>query len=111
MNNPTAYTENVFCLKAYRTLKECKKLFTGYDTRVNNMDGVTFSEELERYRKEAENFPRHLLTVVKGEILMNAAKKAPISDELKDFSSKEAVRLKAEVSSRLHESFSYLRQK
>jgi hypothetical protein len=82
-------SENIISLKAYRTLKECQKLFQGYRSRLTKMDKTDLLLELERYRKEAANYPHHLLTVVKGEILMNALN--------------EERRLKVEVYRRLHE--------
>lgn len=94
---------NVVYLKAYRTLKECDKLFVGYRARVEKMDRDTLLLELERYKQEAQNYPHHLLTVVKGEILMGAAKTVAVSPELRAFASREEIRLKEEVRKRLHQ--------
>ena len=96
-------SENIVSLKAYRTLKECQKLFQGYRTRLTKMDKTDLLLELERYRKEASNYPHHLLTVVKGEILMNALKTRSLTEDLKNFALNEERRLKVEVYRRLHE--------
>jgi hypothetical protein len=96
-------SENVVSLKAYRTLKECQKLFQGYRARLVKMDKADLLVELERYRKEAANYPHHLLTVVKGEILMNCLKSRSLTDDLKTFALSEERRLKVEVYRRLHE--------
>ncbi|HEY8278286.1 MAG TPA: hypothetical protein VIH99_01600 [Bdellovibrionota bacterium] len=96
-------TDNIVSLKAFRTLKECQKLFQGYRARLGKMDKTDLLLELERYRKEAANYPHHLLTVVKGEILMNALKTRSLTDDLKNFALTEERRLKVEVYRRLHE--------
>ena len=96
-------SENIVSLKAYRTLKECQKLFQGYRNRLGKMDKTDLLLELEKYRKEAASYPHHLLTVVKGEILMNALKTRSLTDELKTFALSEERRLKVEVYRRLHE--------
>jgi hypothetical protein len=96
-------SENVVSLKAYRTLKECQRLFTGYKARLGKMEKSDLLTELERYRKEAANYPHHLLTVVKGEILMTALKERSLTEELKLFATSEEKRLKVEVYRRLHE--------
>ncbi len=96
-------SENIVSLKAYRTLKECQRLFHGYRDRLTKMDKTDLLLELERYRKEATNYPHHLLTVVKGEILMHALKTRSLTDELKNFALTEERRLKVEVYRRLHE--------
>jgi hypothetical protein len=96
-------SENIVSLKAYRTLKECQKLFLGYRARLTKMDKTDLLLELERYRKEAANYPHHLLTVVKGEILMNALKNRSLTEDLKNFALNEERRLKVEVYRRLHE--------
>lgn len=96
-------SENIISLKAYRTLKECQKLFQGYRARITKMEKTDLLLELERYRKEAANYPHHLLTVVKGEILMAALKEKSLTDELKTFAASEERRLKIEVYRRLHE--------
>jgi hypothetical protein len=96
-------SENIVSLKAYRTLKECQRLFQGYRGRLTKMEKTDLLQELERYRKEAANYPHHLLTVVKGEILMAALKERSLTQELKTFALNEERRLKVEVYKRLHE--------
>ena len=97
--------ENVVSLKSFRTLKECQKLFAGYKDRVSKMPRVDLMAEVQRYQKEATNYPHHLLTVVKGEILMSIVKKVAITEDLRSFADKEEIRLKTEVVRRLHEGF------
>ena len=96
-------TENVVSLKAVRTLKECQKLFEGYRQRVHKMEKTDLLMELDRYRTEASRYPHHLLTIVKGEILLHAVKSRSLTKELKDFASSEERRLKVELYKRLHE--------
>ena len=96
-------SENVISLKAARTLKECQKLFEGYRGRVHKMDKTDLLVELERYRTESDRYPHHLLTIVKGEILLHAVKSRSLTTELKEFASKEERRLKVELYKRLHE--------
>lgn len=103
-------SENVVSLKAYRTLKECQKLFQGYRNRIAKMEKADLLMELDRYRKEAANYPHHLLTVVKGEILMTALKDRSLTSELKEFASSEERRLKIEKYRRLHEEWTGTRQ-
>lgn len=102
-------SENIVSLKAYRTLKECQRLFHGYKDRLGKMEKADLLQELERYRKEAANYPHHLLTVVKGEILMNALKDRSLTSELKMFALNEERRLKVEVYKRLHEEWTNTR--
>lgn len=102
-------SENIVSLKAYRTLKECQRLFHGYRDRLGKMEKADLLQELERYRKEATNYPHHLLTVVKGEILMNALKERSLTSELKAFALSEERRLKIEVYKRLHEEWTATR--
>lgn len=96
-------SENIVSLKAYRTLKECQRLFQGYRARLGKMDKADLLLELERYRKEAANYPHHLLTVVKGEILMASLKDRSLTEELRTFAQSEERRLKVEVYRRLHD--------
>ena len=96
-------SENVVSLKAYRTLKECQKLFEGYKKRLSKMDKMDLLLELERYKKEAANYPHHLLTVVKGEILVTSIKERSLTAELKSFAVTEERRLKIEMYRRLHD--------
>lgn len=62
--------DNVICLRSYRALKESRNLFKGYRERLWKMETAQLKEELNRYREERKNFPTHLLTLVKGQILM-----------------------------------------
>jgi hypothetical protein len=96
-------SENIVSLKAYRTLKECHKLFEGYKTRLGKMEKTDLLLELERYRQEASKYPHHLLTVVKGEILMGELRSKSLTTELKSFAQSEERRLKVELYQRLHE--------
>jgi hypothetical protein len=96
-------SENVVSMKAYRTLKECQKLFQGYKVRLTKMEKADLLMELDRYRKEAANYPHHLLTVVKGEILMTALKERSLTEELKEYAKTEERRLKVEMYKRLHD--------
>lgn len=103
-------SENIISLKAYRTLKECQKLFQGYKGRLAKMEKMDLLLELDRYKKEAANYPHHLLTVVKGEILMTALKERSLTEDLKSFAQNEERRLKVEVYKRLHEEWTTARQ-
>ena len=96
-------SQNIVSLKAYRTLKECQRLFQSYKGRLGKMEKADLLQELERYRKESANYPHHLLTVVKGEILMGALRERSLTAELKTFAISEEKRLKVEVYRRLHE--------
>lgn len=96
-------SSNIVSLKAYKTLKECQKLFEGYRNRVEQMEKTDLLIEMERYRQEAARYPHHLLTVVKGEILMRAVKERSLTDELKAFALSEERRLKIEVYKRMQE--------
>lgn len=64
--------ENVVSLKAVRTEKECVKLFVGYKNRVIAFTKEEMALEIARFQKEMHNYPNHLLTLVKGRILLNA---------------------------------------
>ena len=96
-------SENIVSLKAYKTLKECHKLFEGYKTRLGKMEKADLLMELDRYRQEAVRYPHHLLTVVKGEILMGELRSKSLTTELKNFAQSEERRLKVELYQRLHE--------
>lgn len=96
-------SENVFSLKAYRTLKECQRLFHGYRNRLIGMEKTDLLLELERYKQEAARYPHHLLTVVKGEILMATLKSRSLTEELKSYACTEERRLKVELYRRLHD--------
>lgn len=96
---------NVVSLKNFRTLRECQKLFAGYKDNISKLPRVDLMEEVQRYQKEAISYPHHLLTVVKGEILMSIVKKVAITEDLKNFADKEEIRLKTEVERRLYEEF------
>lgn len=96
-------SDNVVSLKAHRTLVECRRLFRGYEARIMKMDRGLLLTEVQRYKNEAVNYPHHLLTIVKGEILMGVVKNIAVTPELKEFSAREEVRLKQEVRRRLTE--------
>lgn len=61
---------NVVSLKAVRTQKECERLFEGYKRRVSLFNKDDFAAEMERFQKELRTYPNHLLTLVKGRILL-----------------------------------------
>ena len=96
-------SENIVSLKAFKTLKECQKLFQGYRNRLTDMEKIDLLSEVERYKQEAARYPHHLLTVVKGEILMRALKDCSLTEELKSYAASEERRLKVELYKRLHE--------
>ncbi len=93
----------VVSLRAFRTLKECQKLFQGYEMKLQSMEKTELLSELDRYRMEANRYPSHLLTIVKGEILMQVVKRRSLTSELQSFASGEELRLKSEVKRRLTE--------
>jgi hypothetical protein len=95
----------IVSLKVYRTLKECRRLFQAYRTRLSQMHKEELLAEVLRYRTEAANYPHHLLTVMKGEILMGTVKCQAVSDDLRAFAATEEIRLTGEIMSRLHEEF------
>ena len=64
--------ENVVSLRAVRTEKECMKLFAGYKARILLMSKEEIAVEIARFQKEMQNYPNHLLTLVKGRILLQA---------------------------------------
>lgn len=94
---------SVVSLRAFRTLRECQRLFHGYETKLENMEKSDLLCELDRYRVEAGRYPSHLLTIVKGEILMQVLRKKSLSSELRGFAEQEQLRLNLEVSRRLKE--------
>jgi hypothetical protein len=94
---------NLVSLQAFKTLKECQRLFQGYRERLSDMEKADLLMELERYRTEASRYPHHLLTIVKGEILMNIVREKSLTDELRAYASGEEHRLKVEMYRRLHE--------
>lgn len=65
-------TDNVVDMKAYRTWKECYKLYSGYKTKVSQMMPDQVAEERCKLNTEMEKFPNHLLTKVKAMIFENA---------------------------------------
>ncbi len=101
-------SENVVSLKAFKTLKECQQLFNGYRKRLVEMEKMDLLLEVERYKQEATRYPHHLLTVVKGEILMKALKEQSLTEELKSYAAGEERRLKVEMYRRLHEEWTSL---
>lgn len=93
---------NVVDMRAYRTLRECQKLFVGYEAKLKDMDKATLLAEFERYRVESARYPTHLLTIVKGEILLRVMKRRPITMELRQFVEAECQRLDDEIQKRVH---------
>ena len=63
---------NVISLQAYRVEKDCQQLFKGYKDRINNFTKEQFHQELLNFQQEFQKFPNHLLTIVKGQILLRA---------------------------------------
>ena len=95
--------KKVVSLRAFRTLRECQKLFKGYHVKLNAMEKADLLTELDRYRVEAGRYPSHLLTIVKGEILMKVLKHRSVTDDLRNYASEEEARLQKEVERRLHD--------
>ncbi len=94
--------EKVISLRAFRTLKECQRLFKGYESKLKSMEKADLLLELDRYRVEANRYPSHLLTIVKGEILMGVLKDRSITHDLRTYAANEGERLKGEVKRRLY---------
>lgn len=92
----------VVSLRAFRTLRECQKLFKGYESKLKLMEKSDLLSELDRYRVEANRYPSHLLTIVKGEILMTVLKDRSITHDLRNYASTERERLRSEVERRLY---------
>lgn len=92
---------NVISLRHFRTLRECQKLFTGYETKLQDMPKEELLQEFERYRVESSRYPTHLLTIVKGQILMKMMKRRPITSELRHFVESESDRLEQIASARV----------
>lgn len=92
----------VVSLRAFRTLRECQKLFKGYESKLKVMEKSDLLSELDRYRVEANRYPSHLLTIVKGEILMGVLKDRSITHDLRTYATNEGARLKGEVERRLY---------
>jgi hypothetical protein len=92
---------NVTSLTAYRTLKEYKLLFRGYEAKMRAADKHHLLVELENYRIESRRYPSHLLTIVKGQILLQQLDKVVVTPELKHFVVQELARLRVELSRRL----------
>lgn len=61
---------NTINLRQYKVIKDCFLLFKGYKERIVNMSNNELVEELSRYKTEMSNYPNHLLTIVKGKLLM-----------------------------------------
>lgn len=95
--------QKVVSLRAFRTLKECQRLFHGYESKLEALDKADLLCELDRYRTEASRYPSHLLTIVKGEILMQVVKRKSLTDELRSFAELEENRIRTEVARRLRE--------
>lgn len=93
--------QNVVSIAAFRTFKECQKLYTNYRLSLYKMEKADLLVELERYRQEAGRYPSHLLTIVKGEILLEALRNRALTQEMQEFALKEAKRIKKEITKRL----------
>lgn len=93
---------NVVSLRTFRTLKECQKLFIGYEDKLKGMSKDELMGELERYRVESARYPEHLLTIVKGQIILRMVRRRPISLELRHFVDSESDRLEATVAKKVH---------
>lgn len=93
----------IFNLRACRVLHECRRLFFGYKNRLSQMSRLEFLGELNRYRNEVINFPNHLLTLVKGELLLSQAKRFTFDDIIQDFIKSESNRIAAEIERRRHD--------
>jgi len=102
-NESELMSENIISLKAFKTLKECQRLYQGYKARLQEMEKTDLLIEVERYKQEASRYPNHLLTVVKGEILMATVKSRSLTEELKSYASNEEHRIKVELYKRLHD--------
>lgn len=100
MNN-VDQTQNVVSIRAFKTVRECQKFFKGYQSKINRMDKAELLVELERYRGEADRYPSHLLTIVKGEILMQTLSAKALSTDLREYANKEQSRLKQEIALRV----------
>jgi len=103
MNENKLIANNVVSIRAFRTLRECKRLFSGYQQKLYKMNKSDLLTELDRYRIEAGRYPCHLLTIVKGEILLRILKGKSLTADLKSFAAKEEKRIQLEVSRRLHD--------
>ena len=94
-------SENIISLKAYRTLKECRNLLSQYRCRLEKSNTSDLLVEIDRYRKEVQHYPQHLLTLVKGEILTQVCNKSTFSSEVKMFVDNEGQKLKIELRKKL----------
>ena len=94
---------NIISLKNYKTIKECRSLFQGYGRRVAEMNKEELLAEFARYTKEATNFPNHLLTLVKGEILLANLERVATTPEMKKYIFEEQARIKGKYEARLQE--------
>lgn len=102
--------QNVVSIRAFKTLRDCQRLFQGYRKKLEEMEKADLLMELERYRQEAARYPRHLLTVVKGEILMGVLRDRSLTEELRTYALHEERRLKVEMYRRLHEEWTGTKQ-
>lgn len=100
---PLFVMSNTISLRAYKTLKECQKLFHGYRDRLGGLDKTDLLVELERYKQESARYPHHLLTVVKGEILMGVLREKSLTEEMRTYALSEERRLRIEMQKRLQE--------
>lgn len=66
------------------------------------MNKAELLSELEKFRKESDSFPEHLLTLVKGEILLTNVERVATTPELNRFVKKELARISHSLKVRLH---------
>lgn len=94
--------DNVVSLRAVRTQKECERLFEGYKKRLSVFSKDEMSTEVARFQSEMKNYPNHLLTLVKGKILLHellrrGSTNASIPGLLQTIEQRFAERLKVSV--------------
>ena len=92
----------VTSIRAYRTLKECRSLFEGYRARLKVMEKSKLLLELNKYSKEAKKYPGHLLTIAKGEALMEEIRQKSLTQELRKYVTQEKKRLQLNIRQRLY---------
>jgi len=93
---------NLISLGSYRAIKKCKTLFISYKDKLERMNKNDLFIELSKYRDEVARYPNHLLTALKGEILMKVVSKKAISTELRTYAINEELRLKKTIKMRLY---------
>ena len=94
--------DNVVSLKAVRTQRECERLFEGYKKRLSVFTKDEMSTEINRFQNEMKNYPNHLLTLVKGKILLKELLRRGSTNEaipklLQDIETRFANRLRVSV--------------